>query len=135
MVQKKNIRLTSQRNTILNIFHKCKERNYHPTAEEVYEEAKKHISNISLGTIYRNLNVLGDSGYIKEIRIKDRKSFYDGNTDSHFHLFCSQCESLIDIKEPVEVLYNKKSFKMDYKIEGFLLSFFGSCYKCKEKEG
>ena len=34
----------------------------HPTADTVYLHIKKEFPNISLGTVYRNLNLLADIG-------------------------------------------------------------------------
>ena len=36
----------------------------HPTAEMIYEDVRETIPNISLGTVYRNLNLLSDEGKI-----------------------------------------------------------------------
>ena len=34
----------------------------HPTADTIYMNIRKQFPNISLGTIYRNLNLLSDIG-------------------------------------------------------------------------
>ena len=39
----------------------------HPTAETVYLDIKEEFPNISLGTVYRNLNNLVEKGDIKKI--------------------------------------------------------------------
>ena len=36
----------------------------HPTAETVYLDIKQEFPNISLGTVYRNLNLLAEMGEI-----------------------------------------------------------------------
>jgi Fe2+ or Zn2+ uptake regulation protein len=41
----------------------------HPTAEKIYERAKKEIPKISLGTVYRILKELAEEGKIREIVI------------------------------------------------------------------
>ena len=43
----------------------------HPTAEEIYLELNETNSNISRGTIYRNLNLLVEKGIIKRISISN----------------------------------------------------------------
>ena len=51
----KKSRSTKQRAAILEILRKS---GFHPTAEAIYREARKVLPNISLGTVYRNLNFL-----------------------------------------------------------------------------
>ena len=41
--------------------------NAHPTADMVYLHVKEQFPNISLGTVYRNLNLLSDMGEIIKI--------------------------------------------------------------------
>ena len=60
------MRNTTQRNLILDITNNSCE---HLTAEEVYEIARKSISNISLGTVYRNLNILVELQKIRKIKM------------------------------------------------------------------
>ena len=62
------MRNTKQKELILNIINHS---NTHPTAFEVYEEAKKELHNISLGTVYRNLNVLLENKKIIQIKGKE----------------------------------------------------------------
>ncbi|MGC8659306.1 MAG: Fur family transcriptional regulator, partial [Desulfomonilaceae bacterium] len=56
------IRQTSQRRIILEELAKLKT---HPTANEVYEVVRKRLPKISLGTVYRNLELLSESGSIR----------------------------------------------------------------------
>ena len=62
------MRNTTQRNLILDITNNSCE---HLTAEEVYEITRKSISNISLGTVYRNLNILVELQKIRKIKTFD----------------------------------------------------------------
>ena len=39
----------------------------HPTAEELYLEAKKEMPNISMGTVYRNLGQMAEEGLIRRL--------------------------------------------------------------------
>ena len=58
----------------------------HPTADQVYTALKKENPNLSLGTVYRNLNQLSDAGMLKKIHIADGSDRFDGRTDPHFHM-------------------------------------------------
>ena len=61
---------SKQREAILNeLQNRCD----HPTATQVYEGVKKVIPNISLGTVYRNLASLVESGEILSVAVGDGK--------------------------------------------------------------
>ena len=40
----------------------------HPTAEEIYDKAAQECPNLSLGTVYRNLNSLVEAGRVRPAR-------------------------------------------------------------------
>ena len=100
----------------------------HPTADWIFSEAKKRISNISLGTVYRNLKTLEEIGSIKLI-FDDNQIRYDGNTDNHHHLKCIECGILIDTD--IKSNLNKERIVKDYDFEPESTKFFiiGKCKK------
>ena len=67
----------------------------HPTATEIFNMVKSKIENISLGTIYRNLEQLFKKNMIRELNL-DGISHYDGNMKSHQHFICKKCKAIID---------------------------------------
>ena len=79
------MRSTKQRCMILEVLKGTKA---HPTAGWIYEQVKERYSNISLGTIYRNLNLLKDNGIIKELKFGKNTARYDANSEPHHHIFC-----------------------------------------------
>ena len=70
------IRKTKQRELILKTLRST---DTHPTADWIYEQVKKEMPNISLGTVYRNLGILKESGEILELNYGSKYSRYDGN--------------------------------------------------------
>ncbi len=103
----------------------------HPTAEEVCVEVKKIDSSISLGTIYRNLNLLTDNGEIKKISGVDSSDRFDFQIHPHAHFNCSRCGKLFDVSAI------RKSFK-NLESEGFIVEsvetiFKGICPHCSKK--
>src|SRR5512139_246327 len=94
----KKSRNTRQRAVILDIL---RESLSHPTAEAIYREARRVIPNISLGTVYRNLNFLRDHGHVREIRPSDGgSSRFEGILAPHAHFHCVSCHGLLDIPLP-----------------------------------
>ena len=66
------MRFSKQREVIQNIVQKT---NSHPTADWIFHKAKKEIPNISLGTVYRNLNQLNKNPEVfvlKELLVPKR---------------------------------------------------------------
>ncbi len=120
---------SKQRDAILEVVKNTKT---HPTADWVYEEVKKIIPNISLGTVYRNLSKLSDENIITKLGLGTEAEHFDGNTDLHYHVMCTDCGGIYDIEaEPLEML-NQWASKL-YKGEIYKHStiFFGRCEKCK----
>lgn len=90
-VQRRNSR---QRTLILQaVQHSCS----HPNAEEVYREVQRQIPQISLGTVYRNLNLLEESGMIRRIHTGAGSDRFDGILVKHPHFICSCCKRAFDL--------------------------------------
>lgn len=68
----------------------------HPTAKQVYELVRQEIPNISLGTVYRNLAALSNSGDILSITVGDGFEHFDGDIRPHVHLHCRKCGHIAD---------------------------------------
>ena len=69
----------------------------HPTAEELYQELRKKLPRISLGTVYRNLNLLTEMKTISQLETSGSTSIrYDARNDEHCHLICSTCGKVMD---------------------------------------
>ena len=62
MLQEINRRITKQRQVILEELRKL---NTHPSADEIYKVVRRRLPRISLGTVYRNLEVLVQMGEIQ----------------------------------------------------------------------
>ena len=94
----KKSRNTKQRAVILEILHQG---GSHPTAEAIYHEARKVLPNISLGTVYRNLNFLRAQGLAREIRTNSESSSrFEGKCPPHAHFHCTECQAVIDLPLP-----------------------------------
>ena len=119
------MRYSYQRNTIqeLVLTTKC-----HPTADWVYSEVKKIIPNISLGTVYRNLNQLSDSGMIKTIQ-DGSVTRYDGNKSPHHHLKCKECGEITDINLKDLDLKKKVKLNFDFELSDIEITITGKCNK------
>ena len=71
----------------------------HVTAEGIFNEVRETGNNISLATVYNNLNLLAERGLLKEISVDSSSSFFDTNTLKHHHFFIESSRELKDIDE------------------------------------
>lgn len=121
-------RYSRQRDTILQIIQSTK---VHPTADWIYKETQKHIPNISLGTVYRNLNHLVENGHILKLK-DDTMVRYDGNIKQHDHFRCTSCGKWFDIELIDQSIFNSFARENDFRIESFNLELEGTCKHCLE---
>ena len=89
--------------------------------------------NISLGTVYRNLNLLADQGEIVKINCRDGSDRFDGNPNPHYHFLCNQCGKVTDIEmESIDHINVIAGAKFSGKIEGHVTFFYGTCQQCMD---
>ena len=89
-----DFRMTRQRVLILQELRKSKS---HPTANEIYMMVRDQLPNISLGTVYRNLEILSEMGYILKLEGCGSQRRYDGDTGNHYHIRCLRCGRVDDL--------------------------------------
>jgi Fur family transcriptional regulator, ferric uptake regulator len=131
MDQLPNMRLTTQRQVILEELNKVKS---HPTANEVYDMVRKRLPRIGLGTVYRNLELMADSGVILKIEVGGTQKRFDATTESHYHVRCTECDRVNDIDIPVQQDINAfASQASKYEILGHHIEFSGVCEHCQKK--
>ena len=119
-------RYSKQRETILQVVQSTF---VHPNADWIYNETRKIIPNISLGTVYRNLNQLVDTGRL--IKLKDEAVVrYDGNIDHHDHFRCTTCGKWFDIKLLDRGTIQSFNEKNHFRIESVNLELEGTCESC-----
>jgi len=128
--------MTHQREMILEV---VRESHTHLTADEIYERARKKLPRISMGTVYRNLDILDSCGFIKKLQPGYAQMRFDGNTKDHYHVVCMRCGKIGDAPiEPsdnaLENLENALGNLTHYGIFGHNLEFIGLCPACLERE-
>ena len=129
------IRMTHQRQVILE---EVKMDLSHPTADEIYERVRKRLPRVSMGTVYRNLDILTSCGLISRSKPGLPQMRFDGNTQDHYHMTCTGCGKIEDAPieshdAPLESLESALGHLTKYGIFGHRLEFFGLCGECMEK--
>ena len=106
----------------------------HPTAAWVYEEMKRVFTNLSKGTVYRNINILVDQQLIQRIEAGSSSDRFDGNVEPHFHFFCKSCSAVEDLPlKPIKELKSIATSLPGYSVENYRIDFQGLCPKCQEQ--
>lgn len=123
-------RKSRQRQRILELLQGTKS---HPTADWVYKKLKEEIAELSLGTVYRNLNVLVEQGRIEKLPFGSTFDRFEAKIDAHYHLVCEHCGLVEDFHMPQYAEINKKAEKLgSFKISRHRIDFFGLCKKCQK---
>jgi len=126
------VKYSRQRDIILKMVQNSY---HHPNAYMVYEEVRKEIPNISLGTVYRNLNLLSELNLIKKIIVPSGNDRYDKTLINHSHFHCDKCKKVFDINESFQKITTKIEQKLECKIISQDSVFNGICKDCLKKEG
>ena len=121
-------RMTRQRAVILDALRKTK---IHPTADEVYSMVRERLPRISLGTVYRNLDFLADSGEIRRLEASGSVRRFDGDMSCHQHVRCVRCGRIGDVMQ-VQEAPSVANMKVDgfVKILSSRVEYDGICERC-----
>jgi len=124
-------RMTRQKKLIMEILEQTKS---HPAADWIYQQAKKVMPEISLGTVYRNLKILSDQGDILELQYGSSFNRYDANPRNHYHFVCEKCHNVYDVDLPPELsLETRAEEALGCRVRTHRLEFYGECSNCLEK--
>ena len=121
-------RLTRQRRVILDALSRV---TTHPAADEIYQMVRRELPRISLGTVYRNLEVLSDLGLILTLTMGGNQRRYDGNPVQHYHIRCLGCDKVDDL--PAKALPELSAIRgpEGYEVLGHRLEIIALCPKCR----
>ncbi|MDO4960312.1 MAG: transcriptional repressor [Eubacteriales bacterium] len=104
----------------------------HPTADEVYDRVRITYPNISLGTVYRNLNQLSENGIIRKVCTLNGPDHFDYRTDSHGHFTCRLCGRIYDVTMDMTWLSEDKNI-LPGVAESCDVMYHGVCTCCSKK--
>ncbi len=129
MLSESVLRMTKQRQVILE---ELKSVTCHPTADEMYEMVRMRLPHISLGTVYRNLEVLSDEGIIQKLNVGGSKKRFDGNSAAHYHLRCKVCGRVDDLHMPLLTdIESEAAMLSGYSVAGHSIEVNGTCPGCQ----
>jgi len=123
-------RLTKPRRVILEELRALKT---HPTADQVYELVRRRLPNVSLGTVYRNLEVMSEAGLIRRIWPGAEQRRYDGDVQDHYHVRCLKCGRIDDVPPGAAGtrLISFLAKPVGYDVTGVYVEYLGVCPACR----
>lgn len=129
-LKKFNIRMTNQRYAILEYLLL---KGNHPTANEIYEYLKNDFPNMSVATIYNNINFFKKAGIVTELPFADGSSRFDLTKTHHYHVICANCGKVEDFDYPnfeeAERIAEKQTH---FKVINHSFKVTGICLECQE---
>ena len=127
----KELKYSRQREAILEELRK---RHDHPTADLLYRSLRESFPRISLGTVYRNLDFLADTGQILRLEVSGYTKRYDANLMPHQHVRCTVCGRVADVFPPLPVPSSAGVFVPGFaRILSARIEFDGICAECAAK--
>lgn len=123
-------RTTLQRTEILE---ELRAAHNHPTAAELYERLRPRLPRLSLGTVYRNLDVLAAEGLIAKLPVSGAEARYDGMPEPHDHARCRRCGAVADV--PSRTISGELSLPDGFLVEDRRLEYVGVCAACRTGTG
>ena len=126
----KKQRSTKQRKLVRDT---VQSRHDHPTADQIYLDARQKDEKISRGTVYRNLNLLSESGDISHVKVPSADR-YDFRLDRHYHLFCTNCGKVCDAPVPYQEARDKQiEQETGFQVSRHRTIFEGLCSDCQKR--
>lgn len=109
--------------------------NHHPTADKIYEDVRKVLPKVSLGTIYRNLERMVKDGDLTALDFANTPRRYETRERPHYHVYCINCNRVEDIFSDTLVADIDKigdlASNQGFRVLGHSLEFYGVCSECK----
>jgi len=125
------LKLTSQRLAVVDVL--VEKNLLHPSAQVIYNAAKRKTKGSSLSTVYYTLNELSKHGIIKTLEFDRMENRYEGNLTDHINLICKECHGITDYKIPVVIDSREVTRKSNFWVTDTRLEYYGYCQKCRKK--
>lgn len=106
----------------------------HPGAEDIYRRIKPGMPSLSLGTVYRTLELFEEHGLISRLHAFSDQTRFDANLDDHHHLVCVRCRRIIDFQdERLRELAVAPATLDGFQVLGQRIHLVGLCRECQER--
>ena len=122
------LRNSAQRKRLLEYLQATRE---HPTAARLYTQLRREFSRLSLGTVYRNLEILRSQGRVRVLTGDGCESRFDGRLEPHAHLYCRRCRRVTDLPLPPDFqAWSRDPAREGHRVDTCEVELTGVCRSC-----
>jgi fe2+/zn2+ uptake regulation protein, putative len=128
-LRSKGVRITETRKAIITYII---ESHNHPSAEMIYHDLLPNFPNMSLATVYNNIKVLIDEGFVTEIKVRnDTTTYFDFMGHQHLNVICEKCGLIADLELELPDVKHEAEAQTGYHITQSQTTVYGICPKCQ----
>ena len=129
----KHLKNTSQRALICGALLDSKG---HPSVEEIRESLLKQGHRIGLATIYRNIKILLQSGFIRQSKLEGLTRYEPVvKQPNHLHFICNVCRSTVEFpSRRIENLIRQVTDEYGFEERYSRYAILGICKSCFRKQ-
>jgi len=132
-LKEKGLKITPQRLAIIDAL--VENREAHPGATLIYEEARKKARRVSLSTVYATLKEFSENGLIRQLEFDRMENRYDVDISDHVNLICNRCGKILDYYIPASLEPRDIARKSGFVVTDTRLEFHGYCRDCLKRPG
>ena len=132
-LKEKGLKITPQRLAIIDAL--VENREAHPGATLIYEEARKKARRVSLSTVYATLEEFSENGLIRQLEFDRMENRYDVDISDHVNLICNRCGKILDYYITASLEPRDIARKSGFVVTETRLEFHGYCRDCLKRPG
>ena len=126
-------RLTPQREAVLRVLA---DPSQHPSAEQIYDQARQRCRSTSRATVYNTIGVLKELGEVEDLELAGLGRRYGAHSPGlHAHLVCTRCSRIDDYASPeLSTVLAAAAVASGYRNALCRLDLYGECPACQGQE-
>lgn len=131
-LREKGVRITETRKAVIDFIINSHD---HPSAEMIYQALLPAFPNMSLATVYNNLKVLIDEGFVSELKVRnDTTTYYDFMGHQHLNVICEKCGRIADMDLDLPDVQQEAAEQTGYQITKSQMVVYGICPQCAARQ-
>ena len=131
-LREKGVRITETRKAVIDFIIQSHD---HPSADMIYQALLPAFPNMSLATVYNNLKVLIDEGFVSELKVRnDTTTYYDFMGHQHLNVICEKCGRIADMDLDLPDVQQEAADQTGYQITKSQMLVYGICPDCVARQ-
>ena len=131
-LREKGVRITETRKAVIDFIIQSHD---HPSADMIYQALLPAFPNMSLATVYNNLKVLIDEGFVSELKVRnDTTTYYDFMGHQHLNVICEKCGRIADMDLDLPDGQQEAADQTGYQITKSQMVVYGICPDCVARQ-